>query len=151
SVTRDNRFNQTIVRVQLTDGRGDDAALFDNEGILTFRADGTLADYHSPLPSEGTLQTRGQSNRPVSALVQQARQFGLGHHGTPLAIVRRPGGQFSVEARVLRSEGINCWLEVFSLERPAGERREVMSPEVPPLSGLQPSGIQILTADDLNP
>src|SRR5262249_24062480 len=43
SVTRDDRFGQTIVRVQLTSGRGDGATLFNNHGILVFRRDGVLA------------------------------------------------------------------------------------------------------------
>ncbi len=57
SVTPGNRLKktkglkETIVRVQLTQGRGVDATPLDNHGILVFRANGTLADYHSPLPS----------------------------------------------------------------------------------------------------
>jgi hypothetical protein len=56
SVTRENLFakavgsGQTIVRVQLTQGRGDGAAPLENHGILVFRRDGALADYHSPMP-----------------------------------------------------------------------------------------------------
>ena len=50
----------------------------------------------------------------------------------------------------MRSEGIYCWLEVFSLDHPEGERREAIIPTIPQkLSGIQPSGVQILTADDL--
>ena len=150
SVTRERRFGQTIVRVQLTDGRGSDAPLFENHGVLTFRADGTLADYHSPFPSEGASHIQTQSNIQAPALVTQAKQFGLDRRGGLLSIVRMKDGQLTVEARVMRSEGIYCWIEAFSLEHPEGERREVIVPTFPrDLSGVQPNGVQILTADDL--
>lgn len=151
SVTSERRFGQTIVRVQLTEGRGGDAALFDNHGILTFRADGTLADYHSPLPSDEASQMRAQSNVQAPALVNQARRFGLDHRGGMLSIVRRLDGQLTVEARVMRSEGFYCWIEAFTMQHPEGGRREAIVPTVPGnLRGIQPSGVQILTADDLN-
>jgi hypothetical protein len=147
-VTRDQRFGQTIVRVQLTDGRGDDAAPFDNHGVLTFRADGTMADYHSPLPEDATSQMRTQSNMRMLALVNQAKRFGLDRRGGLLSIVRGPDSQLTVEARVMRGEGINCWVEAFTLDHPEGERREVITPTFPQISGLQPSGVELLTADD---
>lgn len=151
SVARESRFGKTIIRVQLTDGRGDGAALLDNHGILAFRADGTLADYHSPFPSDETSQISVQSNVEGPSLVNQAKRYGLDHRGGLLSIVRRPDGRLTVESRAMRSEGIYCWMEVFSLEHPEGERREVIIPTVPSnLSGIQPSGVQILTADDLN-
>jgi pimeloyl-ACP methyl ester carboxylesterase len=151
SVTRDGRFGKTIVRVQLTDGRSSDAALLDNHGILTFRADGTLADYHTPLPSEGTSPIQTQSHVRALAFVNQAKQLGLDRRGGLLSIVRRPDGQLTVESRVMRSEGIYCWIEAFTFEHPEGERREVIVPTIPGnLSGIQPNGVQILTASDLN-
>ncbi|HYV04558.1 MAG TPA: hypothetical protein VFB82_08235 [Blastocatellia bacterium] len=150
SVTRDQRFGQTIVRVQLTDGRGSDAPLLENHGILTFRADGTLADYHSPLPSDdGSLATM-QTQARGQALMSAARGLRIDQHGAPLSIVRRPNGQLSIEARVMRTSGIYCWIEAFTLEHPEGERREVIIPTIPgKINGVQPSGVQILTADDL--
>ena len=151
SVTRDVRFGQTVVRVQLTDGRGSDAPVFENHGILTFRDDGTLADYHSPLPSEGTSQIQAQSNVRALGFVNQAKQLGLDRRGGLLSIVRRLDGQLTVESRVMRSEGIYCWVEAFTLEHPEGERREAIIPTIPGnLSGIQPSGVQILTAGELN-
>jgi hypothetical protein len=151
SVTRDSVSGQTIVRVHLTDGRGSDAQLLENHGILTFRADGTLADYHSPLPSNGASQMRAQLNVHAMALVNQARQFGVDHRGGLLSIVRGLDGQLSVEARVMRSEGLNCWAEVFSVRHPEGERREVIVPTIAgDLRGVQPNGVQILSADDTN-
>ena len=150
SVARERRFGKTTVRVQLTDGRGDSAPLLDNHGILTFRADGTLADYHSPLPADQTSQITVQSNMEGPVLVNEARKFGLDRRGGLLSIVRRPNGGLAVEVRVMRSEGIYCWLEVFSLDHPEGERREVIIPTIPwNLTGLQPNGVQILTANDL--
>jgi hypothetical protein len=151
SVTRDNVSGQTMVRVQLTDGRGSDAGLLNNHGLLTFRADGTLADYHSPLPSDGESQIRAQVNVQAMALVNQARQLSLDHRGGLLSIVRGPDGHLSVEARVMRSEGLNCWAEVFSLKHREGERREVIVPTIPGnLRGMQPNGVQILSADEIN-
>jgi hypothetical protein len=150
SVVRDRRFRQTIVRVQLTDGRGNDAELFENHGILVFRKDGTLADYHSPLPSTEGLQTHMQMQAKARTLIDKARQFHIDRHDTPLSFVRRPDKQLTVEARVMRNKGFYSWVEAFTLEHPEGERREVITRTLPnKLSGLQPGGVQILTADDL--
>lgn len=150
SVIRDSRFGQTIVRVQLTNGRGDDAALLDNHGILTFRADGTLADYHSPLPSDSISHAQMQMQAKARTLIDEARRFGIDQHGARLSIVRRADRRLTMEARVMRSEGFYCWVEAYTLEHPEGERREVITPTVPrKLRGIQPSGVQILTADDL--
>lgn len=149
SVTRERRFGQTIVRVQLTEGRGEDAPVLDNYGLLTFRGDGTLADYHSPLPPEDGLHVLMQAQAETRALMDEAKRLHIDRRGAPLSIVRRPDGQLTVEARVIRSEGINYWIEVFTLENPHGERREVITREVPYVSGYQPNGVQILTVDDL--
>jgi hypothetical protein len=151
SVSRDSVSGQTIVRVQLTDGRGSDASLLENHGVLTFRADGTLADYQSPLPSNGGSQMRAQLSVHAMALVNQARQFGVDHRGGLLSIVRGPEGQLSVEARVMRSEGLNCWAEVFSVKHPEGERRKVIVPTIAGnFRGMQPNGVQVLSADDIS-
>lgn len=139
-----------MVRVQLTDGRGSEAPLFENHGLLTFRADGTLADYHSPLPSDGGAQASIETQARGRALMSAARELRIDQHGAPLSIVRRPDGRLSIEARVMRTSGIYCWVEAFTLEHPEGERREVIVPTIPgTMNGVQPSGVQILTADDL--
>src|SRR5262249_27830085 len=150
-VTHDSRFGQTIVRVQLTDGRAGDAALLNNHGILTFRADGTLADYHPPLPPDGSSQVRPQFSLQALALLNRARQLGLDRRGGLLSLVLGLDRQLTVEAIVMRSQGIYCWIEAFTLQHPEGERREVIIPTVPEnLRGIQPNGVEILTADDLN-
>lgn len=145
SVTRDDRFKLTLVRVQLTQGRDANATPLENHGILIFRANGTLADYQVPLPP--TVSTL----IPARAVLTQAVQRGLDRHGAPLALVRNSEGQLSAEARVLREEGIEVWMEVFTESHPEGERREVVYPEF--LYGankalLERAGI-VLTADDL--
>lgn len=151
SVTRDRRFRQTIVRVQLTDERGDDAELFDNHGILVFRKDGTLAEYFTPLPENGGLHAQMQTQAKARTLMTKARQLNIDQHGAPLSIVRRADGRLTVEARAMRSKGFYSWVEAFTLEHPEGERRQIIIPTHPrKLGGLQPSGVQILTADDLN-
>lgn len=145
SVTRDDRFKQTIIRVQLTLGRGSQATPLDNHGIFVFRTNGTLADYHAPLPP--TVPTFA----PTKALLTTATQRGLDRHGVPLSLVKKPDGQLTVEARVLRGDALHPWLEVFSESHPAGERREVVFPEI--LYGENAARIDragtILTADDL--
>ena len=121
SVTRDHQRHQTIVRAQLTLGRGDGAVGLDTHGVLVFRADGRLADYHAPLPSDVG------SHALALALIDHGRRLGLDRHGAPLSIVRKPDGQMTVEARVLRGDGLNVWLEAFTISNPHGERREVIS------------------------
>jgi len=140
SVTRENpfgrkiSFGQTIVRVQLTQGRGQGATPLDNHGILVFRWDGTLADYHAPIPPAGgaSLAPELSSQAQAMAMIGQAKRLSLDQHGAPLSIVRRPDGRLTVEARVMRGEGINAYLEVFTLDNPRGERREIVIPPVPP-------------------
>jgi len=119
SVIRDDR-QQTIVRVQLTQGRGAGAVLLNNHGILVFRANGTLADYHSPLPPDLA------AHADAAALLDQARRVGLHAHG-PLSVVRKRDGRPTVEARVVRGDGMAVWVEAFTLDNPRGERREVVS------------------------
>jgi hypothetical protein len=151
SVAHDSRSGNTIVRVQLTEGRESDAAVFDNHGILTFRPDRTLADYHSPIPHASVLQTQSAlSQTRIQTLVGQARLRGLDRRGAPLSIVRESGGQLTVEARVLRGDAMNCHVVAYTLNNPQGERREVITPTVPrKIEGLQPNGTQILTGNAL--
>ncbi|MGH9841283.1 MAG: hypothetical protein ACREEM_21215 [Blastocatellia bacterium] len=140
SVTRINRFRpargleQTIVRVQLTLGRGDDAKPLDNYGVLAFHASGMLTDYHSPLPSgdPASLLPDIFSQAQAMAMIGQANRLSLDERGAPLSIVRSPEGQLTVEARVMRGDGINAYMEVFTLDNPRGERREIVIPPVPP-------------------
>jgi len=144
SVTRINHFRQrvgrqigpeqTIVRVQLTQGRGEGATLLDNHGILVFRASGMLADYHSPLPSGGPapLSPNDFSQSQALGMIFRASQLGINQHGAPLSIARKPDGRLTVEARVMRGEGINAYMEVFTLDNPRGERHEILIPPVPP-------------------
>ncbi len=124
---------QTIVRVQLTQGRGDGATPLDNHGILVFHASGLLIDYHSPLPP-GDYAPLPDAFSQAMAMVRigQANQLSLAQHGAPLSIVRGPEGRLTVEARVIRGEGINAYMEVFTLDNPRGERREIVIPPVPP-------------------
>ncbi|MFY9555708.1 MAG: hypothetical protein WAV47_13425, partial [Blastocatellia bacterium] len=150
SITGETGFGQTIVRVQLTEGRDSDAVPLDNHGILVFRTDGTLADYHGPLASDDGSQMRLQAQVEARSLVDRAKQLTLDHRGAGLSIARRPDGEMTVEARVMRSKGFYCWVDVFTLENAQGERREIITPHVPrKIGGFQPSGVQILTANDL--
>jgi hypothetical protein len=124
---------QTIVRVQLTQGRGAQAQPLDNHGILVFRPNGLLADYHTALPSgeQTSLLSDAFVQTQALARLDQAEQLRLDQRGVPLSIVRQPNGQLTVEARVLRGQGLNTYLEVFTLDKPQGERREIVIPPVP--------------------
>jgi hypothetical protein len=140
SVTRSNHLvrgmgpQQAIVRVQLTQGRGDGATPLDNHGILVFRASGALADYHSPLPSDDSPLPIAEafSQTQAATMISQANQLSLAQRGAQLSIVRRADGQLTVEARVMRGAGLNTYMEVFTLDNPHGERREIVIPPVPP-------------------
>jgi hypothetical protein len=133
SVTRGTRrhdLDQTVVRVQLTLGRGEGATPLDNHGVLVFRASGALADYHAPLPPSGPGARTSETE--ARAVIADANQRGLGQRGVPLALVRDADGRLTAEARVLRGEGLEAYMEVFTLDDPSGERREIVIPPVPP-------------------
>ncbi len=105
----------------------------DNHGILVFHASGLLIDYHSPLPpGDYAPLPDAFSQAQVMAVIGHANQLRLDKRGIPLSIVRRPDGQLTVEARVMRGEGINAYMEVFTLDNPRGERREIVIPPLPP-------------------
>jgi hypothetical protein len=139
SVTRVNYLRrgiglaQTIVRVQLTQGRGDDAKPLDNHGILVFHASGMLTDYHAPLPPDDYAPLSDAFSQAQALMaISQASQLNLDKRGAALSLVRKPDGQLTVEARVMRGEGINAYLEVFTLDNPQGERREILISPLPP-------------------
>ena len=120
-----------IVRVQLTQDRGADAMPLKNHGILVFRANGDLADYHPPVP--GGVDGPGSDKYfREQAAIGKARQARLHLRGVPLSLVRKADGSLSVEAHVLRGEGLNAYVEVFTPENPAGERREILHSPLSP-------------------
>jgi len=135
SVVRDN-LGQTIVRVQLTMGRDADATPLNNHGVLVFRRDGTLADYHAPVSSENNDHILPPYQyvhaAQVHPMMVRARQLGLDQHNAPMSIVRRTDGRLTMEVRVLRGEGLNAYMEVFTLDKPEGERHEILIPPIPP-------------------
>ena len=133
---------KTIVRVQLTQGRGADATPLNNHGILVFRANGDLADYQSPVPGmalPGSVRDEELRARAVAAL-GKARQMRMQQYGVPLSIVRRADGSFSVEAHVLRGKGLNAHMMVFTPENPGGERRAVLHSPLSPKQRLKIAG-----------
>ncbi|MBS1791412.1 MAG: hypothetical protein JST85_27115 [Acidobacteria bacterium] len=137
SVTRDERFNQTIVRAQLTMGRGEGAIPLNNHGVFVFRADGSLADYHAPVSPYASWQSPLQSESvQLRSLMSRAKRLGLDKHSAPLSIVRNADGQLTIESQVMRGEGLNTYMEVFSLKKPIGERREIMIPPLPTSKSL---------------
>jgi hypothetical protein len=135
---------QTIVRVQLTYGRGEGAQTLHNHGILVFNASGMLAEYHAPLTPDyfapQLMDVFAQAQ--ALSLLGHAAQLRLDQRGAPLSIVRKADGQLTVESRVMRGEGLNTYMEVFTLDNPRGERREIVVPPLPPDK-------RILISDDL--
>jgi hypothetical protein len=127
SVTRDDHFRQSIVRVQLTLGRGTDAVPLDDHGVLVFRQDGTLADYHAPLADESGAPPGAARVGAAASLIGRARQLRLDTHGAPLSLVRDENGELGVEARILRGDGPSAWVDAYTLDAPDGERRELPS------------------------
>lgn len=145
-VVHDRRFGQTIVRVQLTMGRGANAVPLANHGILTFRSNGRLADYHGPLPPVASqlpaaLRAQAQTTVQVQArtILERARQIGLDRHGVAMTLVRTADGALTVQASVLRGRGRDERAEVYSLENPHGERRDVITPIRPGDGAPEPS------------
>ncbi len=140
---------QTIVRVQLTHGRGADATLLNNHGILVFHADGRLSEYHSPLPPDDSAAllpdvfAQARMINWMTAMIGQANKLGINEHGVPLSIVRKADGQWTVEARVPHGEGPGAYMEVFTPENPQGERREIIIPTAPPDKRI-PNAIDLL-------
>ena len=133
-------LEQTIVRVQLTEGSGPGATPMENHGILVFRADGTLADYYSPLPGDSNRVARDYfAQVQAMAAIGKAKQARMTRLGVPLALVRLPDGHITVEARVMRGEGLNAYMEVFTSGNPRGERREILISPLPPNKQLRVS------------
>jgi hypothetical protein len=130
-VVRDRGLGQTIVRVQLTEGRGSLRALLGNHGVLVFRASGRLADYHAPVGAFAQSGGAGEKARvateePIAVgLLREARSLSLDGHGVPLTLVRQPDGALAVEARVLGGGHLESYVEVFSAEHPEGLRLDV--------------------------
>jgi hypothetical protein len=52
---------------------------------------------------------------------------GLERYGAPLSIVQDANGELTVEARVMRGDGPEAWVEAFTCDAPQGERREIVS------------------------
>lgn len=107
---------QQIVRVQLTDERSGKSQPVGNHGVMVFRKDGSLMDYHSPLPP-------GMTSERAAALIDRGRGQGLDAHGAPMSLVRDEAGGFTVKSFVPVSEkaplGVLDFTE-FSLEHPKG-------------------------------
>jgi hypothetical protein len=120
--------------VQLTLGRGEGATPFENHGILVFRPNGTLADYHAPLPpaDPAARSSAALAQAEAQTTIAEAHARGLGQRGAPLSIVREPDGRLTAEVSVVRGEGLGAYMEVFTLDNPSGGRRETPIPPVPP-------------------
>src|SRR5262249_43251770 len=138
SYTVDSQGRQ-IVRVQLTKGRGAGAQRLDDHGVLVFRCDGSLMDYHGPLAG-------GFGAAPALDLIRRAEQLRLDRHGASLALVRTANGQLGIEARLPEGQGASSFLQVFSLDHPQGQRRALDDSDAEELRAFLPQGAVILTA-----
>ena len=99
-------------------------------------------DYHGPLAP-------GFSAAQALQRLDQAERLGLEQHGAPLAIRQAADGQLQVEARMLQGHGIHSFLQVFSLDHPNGQRRDIGSFDAEELKAFLPKGAVILTPEEL--
>jgi hypothetical protein len=134
-----------VVRVELTDGRGEDAKALGNHGVMVFRQDGSLMDFQRPLPA-------GLTNEKAKELLTQARKAGLDTHGAPLAFAAREQGGFTVHAVAHEGGKLDGHLREYSLDAPGGKTHDYAyqhRDDHTHLQGYLPSGAQVLTAEDL--
>lgn len=118
-----NASGELVVRVELTRGRGDDAQPLANQGVLVFRADGSLADYQPVMPN-------GLRDGEALQLLDAAKQAGLDQQGK-VGFVPKDGGGWTVQVVVPKEEGAASgaktpggYLQVYDLEHPEGRRVE---------------------------
>ncbi|MEK7705926.1 MAG: hypothetical protein AAB426_13270, partial [Myxococcota bacterium] len=105
---------RTLVRVQLTEGRGERARALQNHGLVVFRADGTLCEYQPALPT-------GLSSADAAVLLAQATRTQLDARGAgDVALVRDAEGKFTVQTVVAAPGRFDRALTVYSLEHPQG-------------------------------
>jgi hypothetical protein len=129
-VVRERVFGHTVVRVQLIDGSGHKPVALGNFGILVFRADGWLAEYHPPVGAVASVRRLGSLSLAAQAAaasdaLRTARAFGLEKEGGLLTFVRRDDGTLEVETHVPGGAHMESWVDVFSVEHPEGRRVDV--------------------------
>jgi len=113
-----------LVRVQLTDERSGTPQPLGNHGVLTFRSDGTLRDYHGPVP-------QGLTGEQLAGLVDQGKKARLDQHGAAMSVVANGTWGFTVKSYAhtgTSSEGgllsgLNR-VQEFSLDSPGGRTLE---------------------------
>jgi hypothetical protein len=88
-----------------------------NHGLLVFRADGTLADYMSPVAQE--LRTR-----EILKLLEQGTAAGLPARGT-MQIAPKADGGYTAQVVVDHDEGSNPHRMIYDLENPQGVRDDL--------------------------
>jgi hypothetical protein len=134
-----------IVHVQLRQlqGKGKDPIPLNNQGILTFRPDGSLKDYHSPLPP-------GAATKDLGPILDAARASGLDKHGVPVGVRRNDDGTLTAVAQSMPPGNMSSQVKTWTLEKPGGEVIEIEHSHDPQeLQRMLPPGAQILTADEL--
>src|SRR5690606_37319831 len=113
-----NAFGEHIVRLELTEGRGDDAAAIANHGVMVFSPEGKLLGYETPMPV-------GLGSAKGLELLAAARKAGLEEQGK-LGFVRAEDGGWTVSVVVPKPQEtasgrtIGATYEVFDLEHPEG-------------------------------
>lgn len=146
----DDKGGQVVhVRLRQLQGKGKDPIELDNDGILTFRPDGSLMDYQSPLPP-------GATTKDLGPVLDAGRAAGVDQHGVPMGVRRQQDGTLTAVAFYMKpgdvgSTGLgSTQVDTWSLDDPKGSTTALEhSHDEQALQGLLPEGAHILTADEI--
>ncbi|HEY8210174.1 MAG TPA: hypothetical protein VIG99_21965 [Myxococcaceae bacterium] len=134
-----------IVRVQLRQlpGKGQEPIPLGNNGILTFRPDGSLMDYQSPLPP-------GATTKDLGPVLSAAREAGLDQHGVPVGVRRKEDGSLTAVAQYMPPGNMSAQVSSWTLENPDGETVTVEhTHDAKELMALLPPGAEILSPEEI--
>ncbi|HVE83970.1 MAG TPA: hypothetical protein VND93_14030, partial [Myxococcales bacterium] len=132
-----------IVRVQLTDKSGKKAVDLDNHGVLTFRPDGSLMDWQSPVP-------KGATTADLAPVLAAARAAGLDQHGAPVGVRRGDDGQLTAAARAMPTGNMNSTVTTWSLANPDGQVHDITRiPDLDEMAAALPKGAVVLSPDEI--
>ena len=133
-----------IVHVQLMQGKGKDAVPLGNHGVMVFRPDGSMMDWHGPVPP-------GTTSKQLDTVLKSARDAGLDKHGVPVSVQRGDDGQLAAKAEVLTGDKLNSSVKTFTVDQPAGVSSALENCQCAAhMSGALPPGAHVLTAEEMD-
>ena len=146
----DNGAQIVHVRLRQLPGKGKAPIELDNDGILTFRPDGSLMDYQSPLPP-------GATTKDLGPILDAGRAAGVDQHGVPMGVRRKEDGSLTAVAFFMKPGDVGAGnlgetkVDTWSLDNPDGETTKLEHQhDEKMLQGLLPEGAHILTAEELD-